>query len=106
MVVWHYVFKISICRHKNNNEQNLSVPARHKMDFGMNTEFKAKLTPKDDKAVYGQSLLMPIDLKEALIVELALMHKYRIITVLPFSKYFVPYLQRGNPTGNYVSLWI
>ena len=58
--------------------------AGHRMDIGMNTEFKVKLTPKDDKAVYSQSIPMPIHLKEDLIVELALMHKYRIITVLPF----------------------
>ena len=32
--------------------------ARHRMDIGMNTEFKVKLTPKDDKAVYSQSLPM------------------------------------------------
>ena len=37
---------------------------RHRMDIGMNTEFKVKLTPKDDKAVYSQSLPMPIHLKE------------------------------------------
>ena len=64
--------------------------ARHRMDIGMNTEFNVKLTPKDDKAVYSQSLPMPIHLKEDLIVELALMHKYWIITVLPFSKYASP----------------
>ena len=64
--------------------------ARHRMDIGMNTEFKVKLTPKDDKAVYNQNLPMPIHLKEDLIVELALMHKYGIITVLPFSKYASP----------------
>ena len=57
---------------------------RHRMDIGMNTEFKVKLTPKDDKAVYSQNLPMPIHLKEDLIVELALMHKYGTITVLPF----------------------
>ena len=56
----------------------------------MNTEFKVKLTPKDDKAVYSRSQPMPIHLKEDLIVELALMHKYGIITVLPFSKYASP----------------
>ena len=56
------------------------------MDIGMNTEFKVKLTPKDDKVVYSQNLPMPIHLKEDLIVELALMHNYGIITVLPFSK--------------------
>ena len=60
--------------------------ARHRMDIGMNTEFNVKLTLKDDKAVYSQSLPMPIHMKEDLIVELALMHKYGIITVLPFSK--------------------
>ena len=63
---------------------------RHRMDIGMNTEFKVKLTPKDDKAVYSQNLLMPIHLKEDLIVELAPMHKYGVITVLPFSKYASP----------------
>ena len=60
------------------------------MDIGMNTEFKVRLTPKDEKAVYSQSLPMTIHLKEDLIVELALMHKYGIITVLPFSKYASP----------------
>ena len=59
--------------------------ARHRLDIGMKTEFKVKLTPKDDKAVYSRSLPMPIHLKEDLIVELALMHKNGIITVLPFS---------------------
>ena len=38
--------------------------ARHRMDIGMNTEFKVKLTPKYDKAVYSQNLPMPIHLKE------------------------------------------
>ena len=63
------------------------IVARHRMDIGINTEFNVKLTPKDNKAVYSQNLPMPIHLKENLIVELALMHKYGIITVLPFSKY-------------------
>ena len=70
--------------------------ARHRMDIGMNTEFKVKLTPKVDKAVYSQSLPMPNHLKEDLIVELAIMHKHGIITVLPFSKYI--FAQR-KPNG-------
>ena len=69
------------------------------MDIGMNTEFKVKLTTKDDKAVYSQSLPMPIHLKEDLIVELALMHKYGIITVLPFSKYASPIFAQRKPNG-------
>ena len=70
------------------------------MDIGMNTEFKVKLTPKDDKAVYSQSLPMPIHLNENLIVELALMHKYGIITVLPFSKYASLIFAQRKPNGN------
>ena len=44
------------------------ILARHRMDIGVNTDFKVKLTPKDDKTVYSQSLPMPIHLKEDLIV--------------------------------------
>ena len=73
--------------------------ARLRMDIGMNTEFKVKLTPKDDKAVYSQSLPMPIHLREDLIVELALMHKYGIVTVLPFSKYASPIFAQRKPNG-------
>ena len=73
--------------------------ARHRMDTGMNTDFKVKLTPKDDKAVYSQNLPMPIHLKENLIVELALMHNYGIITVLPFSKYASPIYAQRKPNG-------
>ena len=42
---------------------------------------------------------MPIHLKEDLIVELALMNKYGIITVLPFSKYASPIFAQRNPNG-------
>ena len=75
------------------------ISARHRMDIGMNTEFKVKLTPKDDKTVYSQSLPMPIHLKEDLIVELALMHKDGIITVLPFSKYARTIFAQRKPNG-------
>ena len=73
--------------------------ARHRMDIGMNTEFKVRLTSMDDKAVYSQNLPLPIHLKEDLIVELALMHKYGIITVLPFSKYASPIFAQRKPNG-------
>ena len=65
----------------------------------MNTEFKVRLTSKDDKVVYNQSLPMPIHLKEDLIVELAPMHKYGIITVLPFSEYASPIFAPRKPNG-------
>ena len=73
--------------------------ARHRMDMGMNPEFKVKLTLKDDEAFYSQSLPMPIHLKEDLIVELVLMHKFETITVLHFSKYASPIFARRKPNG-------
>ena len=73
--------------------------ARHRMDIGMNTEFTVKLTPKNDKPVYSQSLPMPIHVKEDVLVELALMHKFGIITVLPFSKYASPIFAQRKPNG-------
>ena len=65
----------------------------------MNTELKVKLTPREKKAVYSQNPPMPIHLKEDLIFELALMHKYGIITVLPFSKYKSPIIAQRKPNG-------
>ena len=65
----------------------------------MNTVFKVKLTPKDDRAVYSQNLPMPINLKEDSNVELALMHKNGIITVLAFSKYASLIFAKRKPNG-------
>ena len=73
--------------------------ARHRMVIGMNTEFKVKHTPKDDKAVYSQNLPMPIHLKEDLNLETALMHKYGIIAVLPFSTNASPIFAERKPNG-------
>ena len=73
--------------------------ARHRLDIGMNTQFKVCLTPKNDNPVYTQSLPVPINLKDDLTVELALMHKYGIITTLPFSKYASPIFAQRKPNG-------
>ena len=71
--------------------------ARHQFD--MNEEFKVKLTPKDDSPAYSQSLPTPINLKEDILVELALLHRYRIITTFPFSKYASPIFALKKPNG-------
>ena len=42
---------------------------------------------------------MPIHLKKHLIVELTLIHKYGILTVLPFSKYASPIFAQRKPNG-------
>ena len=69
------------------------------MDIGMNTEFKVKLTPKDDKTVYSHNLPKPIHLKENLIVELSLIHKHGTITVLLFSMCASPIIAERKRNG-------
>ena len=65
----------------------------------MNEEFTVKLTPKDNSPAYSRSLPTPIYLKEDILVELALLHKYGIITTLPFSKYGSPIFAQKKPNG-------
>ena len=73
--------------------------ARHRFDIGINTEFKVQLTPLDNSPAYSQSLPAPINLKDDILVELALLHKYGIITTLPFSKYASPIFAQRKPNG-------
>ena len=73
--------------------------ARHIFDIGMNEYFTVKLTPKDDSPAYNQSLPTPIDLKADILFELALFHKYGIITTLPFSKYARSVFAQKKPNG-------
>ena len=73
--------------------------ARHRLDIGINNSFKVKLTPKNERPIYTQSLPVPINLKEDLTVESALLHRYGIITTLPFSKYASPIFAQRKPNG-------
>ena len=73
--------------------------ARHRFDIGTNREIKVKLTPNDDRPAYSQSLPSPINLKDDITVELALLHRYGIITTLPFSKYASPIFAQRKPNG-------
>ena len=73
--------------------------ARHRFDIGMNEEFTVKLTPKDNSPAYSQSLPIPVKIKEDILVELASLHKYGIITTLPFSKVASPIFAQNKPNG-------
>ena len=75
------------------------ILARHRFDIGINTEFKVQLTPLDNRPAYSQSLPASINLKGNILVELALLHKYGIITTLPFSKYASPIFAQRKPNG-------
>ena len=74
-----------------------SIFARHRFDIDMNTEFKVKLTPQHEEPVYSQSLPTPTNLKDNLLVELALMQEYGIITTLPHSKHSSPIFAQRKP---------
>ena len=73
--------------------------ARHCCDMGINTEFKVQLTPLDKRPACSQSLPAPINLKHDILVELALLHKYGIVTTLPFSKNASPIFAQRKPNG-------
>ena len=90
--------------------QNLLVEfhdnfAQHSFDIGINTKFKVQLTPLDNRPAYNQSLPAPINLKDDIRMELALLHKYGIITTLPFRKFASPIFAQGNQMGNY-AFWL
>ena len=78
--------------------------ARHPFDIGFYTEFKVQLTPLDNRPAYSQSLPAPINLKGDILVELALIHKYGIITRLHFSIYASPIFAQRKPSGKLRSL--
>ena len=73
--------------------------ARDRFDIGVNEEFTVKLTPEDESPAYSQSLPTPVNLKEDILVELALLHKYGIITTIPFSEYARPIFAQKKPNG-------
>ena len=73
--------------------------ARHRFDFGINTEFKVQLTPLDNRPAYSQNPSAPINLKDDILVEIALLHKYGIITTQPFCKYASPIFAQRKPNG-------
>ena len=56
-----------------------------------------KLIPDDDRPAYSQCLPTPINLKDNITVELALLYKYGSITTLPFSKYASPIFAQRKP---------
>ena len=76
-----------------------NVFARHRLDIGINTDFKIKLTPKHDEPVYARSLPTPTNLKDDLLVELALIQEYGIITTLPCCTYSSPIFAQKKLNG-------
>ena len=57
--------------------------SRHRLDIGGNIDFTVKQTPEHEQPMYTQRPATSILLREDLIVELALMQNYGVITTLP-----------------------
>ena len=66
------------------------VSAKHRFDVGYNTELKIKLTPEHPVPVFVQGPPAPIHLPDEILVELALLQCFNIITTLSHSKYSSP----------------
>ena len=77
-----------------------SIFTRHCSEIGMKTDFKVKLTPEHEKPLYSQSLPTSTNLKDDLLVEIALMQEYGIITTLPYSKRSSPIFAQRKQTVN------
>ena len=75
------------------------VFARHRLDIGRNDEYRVTLTPEHSEPVYSQSRPTPINLREELLIELALMQYYDIVTTLDSSKYASPIFAHRKPNG-------
>ena len=73
--------------------------AIHRFDVGYNTELKNKLTPENDMPVYVRCPITPIHLRDELIVELALMHYFNLVTTLSHSKYSSPVFAQRKSSG-------
>ena len=93
----------SYARAKGRKEKLLvefsDIFAKHRFDVGYNTELKIKLTPEHDMPVYVQSPITPIHLRDELIVELALMHYFNLVTTLSHSKYSSPVFAQRKSSG-------
>ena len=73
--------------------------ARHRLDLGKNMDCPVKLTPEHNRPIFSPNPATPIHLRDELIVELALMQYYDIITTLPFSRYSSPEFAQKKPSG-------
>ena len=73
--------------------------ASKRYEIGIKDEFEVKLTPEDDSPTYSEGLPPPTFLKVDILVELAKIHRYGIITTLSFSKYDSARFAQKEPYG-------
>ena len=88
---------------KERTEQLLiefnDIFTRHRLDIGYTHKFSVKLTPDTNRPVYSKTQRISIHLKDNLLVELALLQYYGVITTFPFSRYSSPIFAKRKPNG-------
>ena len=72
---------------------------RHSFYIGISPEFKVHLTPLDNKPAFSQSLPAPINLKDDIFVELAILYQVWHHHNITFSKYASPIFVQRKPNG-------
>ena len=75
------------------------VFAKHRFDVGYNTELKIKLTPEHPLPVYVQGPPAPIHFRDEILIELALLQYFNIITTLSHFKYSNPIFVHLESSG-------
>ena len=75
------------------------VFAKHRFDVGYNTELKIKLTPEHPYPVYVQGPPAPIHLRDEILVELAILQYFNIVTTLSHSRYSTPIFVHHKSSG-------
>ena len=69
------------------------------MDIGKNEDFKFKLTPEHGEPMYTRGPPTPIHYRDEVLVELALLQYWGVITTLKYSKYSSPIFAVRKPSG-------
>ena len=73
--------------------------ARHRLDIGRNDDFIVKLTPDNSEPMYTQGgPPTPIYYRYEVLVELALMQYWEVVTTLTYSKYSSPIFAVRKPS--------
>ena len=75
------------------------VFAKHRFDVGYNTELKIKLTPEHSLPVYVQGPPAAIPLRDEILIELAMLQFFNIITTLSHSKHSSPISVHRKSSG-------
>ena len=73
--------------------------ARHRLDNDRNEYFNIKLTPGNNEPMYTQAPPTPIHYRDEVLVELALLQYWGVITTLTYSKYSSPIFAVRKPSG-------